>query len=108
MDGQGSTPYSIKLFGHVVPPDMPMRFLDCTLAGYVTNAIQIDQSKSRPGTYDFVHTKVGQAGRDLTPDDFTMTRIVAGSVIRVQSQDDSSAFQITSAGMAKISPFWTS
>jgi len=107
MDGKGSTPYALKFFDHLATPRMPMRFLDCTLTGHVTNAVLVDQSNGRPATYDFIHTKVGSKERDLTEADFTLRSLRPGSIIRVQNQNDSSAFQITSSGVSKIAPFWT-
>jgi len=74
--------------------ESPVLFLRCSFAGGVT----VNEWAGHPGAFDFVEC-------GLEPDGFRLESMKAGTVIRVQ-RDDGSAFELTTAGVRIIDPFY--
>ena len=110
MDGgrsRSASALSISRFGSA--SSQPVLYLDDEFKGYSTAAVLLDgtENANRSPHVDFVHAKVGAAGADMRPSDIIIINPPAGTVIRIQSQDDAWAKQYTPAkGWVDIPPFW--
>jgi hypothetical protein len=108
FDGGGS-PYAVEVKGHLVEPQEPVQFVECRLVGAATSAVAMRESGQYPSLQDFVRCGVGAEMRDLEPSDFELIIMETGGKIRVQKQDDTSAYQIDHTGqVTPIPPFASS
>ncbi|MGH2787908.1 MAG: hypothetical protein ACRDJV_08350 [Actinomycetota bacterium] len=107
FDAAGGS-HSVEIKGHLIDPQEPVQFLECRLAGAATAAILLRETGNFPSLQDFVRCGVGDGLRDLDPADFELLLMRADGKIRVQEQDDASAYQIDHTGqVTPIPPFAT-
>jgi len=105
FDG-GGTPYAVEIRGHLATPQEPVQFLECRLTGAATSAIAMRETGNYPSLQDFVRCRVDAQPRDLEPSDFTLILMEVGGKIRVQRQDNATAYQIDHTGqVTPIPPF---
>jgi hypothetical protein len=110
LDGAGTAPVAVDITRHnnAGAACHPAPLVELTLTGYTEAAVRVDETGGDLGCYDFVRTKVGPELRDLEAADFDVVFMHPDSVIRVQSQDDGSAYRLTTTGSAQpIAPFDT-
>lgn len=106
LDGGGVSPVSLFVTKHAVGSEYPSLFRSCIFKGYREVAVRVDDQKVEPGRQDFVRCEVGPSGRDLEPSDFDIVAMHESSLIRVQRQDNRTAYRIDHTGVATpIPPF---
>lgn len=111
LDAGGRAPQVIKIQKHALGASRSSVLLGCTVRGWAQFPITVDERGGEAGLCDFVRTRVDATNRDLHESDFNVVFMAPGSRIRMQSQDDGSAFQITPDDQgrpvfATIAPFY--
>jgi hypothetical protein len=97
LDGAGLAP-PVVIGRHFKTSGTAVKLVDCRLA-HNTEAILVDEGGTAiPGLEDFVRCSVGSEGRDLEPADFRIRAMQPGSSVRVQRQDNQSAYRLDQAG----------
>ena len=103
LDGAGIAP-ALVVGRHFQSSDTAVKFVDC-LFGEKSDAVFVDEGGTDvPGMEDFVRCSVGTAGRDLEPADFSIRVMVATSAVRVQRQDNQTAYMLDRTGNATTIP----
>ena len=83
-----------------------MKLADCRF-DHTSEIILVDEGGTNiPGLEDFVRCSVGPAGRDIDPADFKVRSMQSSSSVRVQRQDNQSAYRLDQGGnVTTIPPF---
>jgi hypothetical protein len=107
LDGRGISDHDIVVSGHNGAASGPVEFIECEFVGFVRAPVLMEEiSGTFPGWQDFVRCGVGAGSRDLEGTDFEIERMQTEGFIRVQRQDDSSAYRMDHLGqVTPIDPF---
>jgi hypothetical protein len=105
LDGGGRAPALVigkhfKVSGHTV------KVVRCNFTDGGDIIVVNEGGTNIPGLEDFVGCSVGSEHRDLEPEDFKIRAMQPGSSVRVQRQDNQTAYRLTQGGnVASIPPF---
>jgi len=112
FDGGGVNPHAIRIAETLnFPPPELTHYHDCLFTGFTQNVLRVNNTEPRGQNvyHDIVRPRIGQTERDMLPSDITVGFAQIGDRIRVQRQNNLSAFQWqwngTSADVTEIAPF---
>jgi hypothetical protein len=106
LDAAGQSRATVVSHHHKLEGDHPIEWIDSVFTG-APYVLEIDEkSGGKPASLDFVRARVGPEGRDMKPSDVLITLNETGSIVRIQSQDGKTAWQIAPDGkVTSIAPF---
>jgi hypothetical protein len=105
LDGAGLAP-GLVIGKHFKTTGTAVKLVDCHFTDGGDVILVSEGGTNIPGLEDFVRCSVGSGGRDLEPADFKIRAMQAGSSVRVQRQDNQSAYRLDQGGNAtSIPPF---
>ena len=105
LEGTGEIP-ALVVGRHFKTSGSAVKLVNCRFL-HDSEPILVDEGGTNiPGLEDFVRCSVGPGGRDLEPADFRIRAMQAASSVRVQRQDNQSAYRLDRTGSAiSIAPF---